>query len=117
MIIDGIGYLSYLYTYADVTYIGGGFGVGIHNLLEAATYGKPVIFGPNHDKFKEAIELKSNGGGFVISGADDLIHTCELLFSDQLKRTASGDAAKTYVLENAGATEKVMDKANEYLMV
>jgi 3-deoxy-D-manno-octulosonic-acid transferase len=117
LIIDGIGYLSYLYKYADVTYIGGGFGVGIHNLLEAATFGKPVIFGPNHDKFKEAIDLKRNGGGFAISGADDLIHTCELLFSDQQKRTKSGDAAKSYVLKNAGATEKVMDKANEFLMV
>jgi 3-deoxy-D-manno-octulosonic-acid transferase len=117
LIIDGIGYLSYLYTYADITYIGGGFGAGIHNLLEAATYGKPVIFGPNHDKFKEAIELKNNGGGVVISGADELIHTCGLLFNDQQKRTASGNAAKNYVLENAGATEKVMDKANEFLMV
>jgi len=117
LIIDGIGYLSYLYAYADITYIGGGFGAGIHNLLEAATYGKPVIFGPNHDKFKEAIELKSNSGGFVVSGTDDLIHTYELLFSDQQKRTTSGNAAKNYVLENAGATEKVMDKANEYLMV
>ncbi len=117
LIIDGIGYLSYLYTYADITYIGGGFGAGIHNLLEAATYGKPVIFGPNHDKFKEAIELKSNGGGVVISGADELILTCGLLFNDQQKRTASGNAAKNYVLENAGATEKVMDKANEFLMV
>jgi 3-deoxy-D-manno-octulosonic-acid transferase len=117
LIIDGIGYLSYLYTYADLTYIGGGFGAGIHNLLEAATYGKPVIFGPNHDKFKEAIDLKHNGGGFVISGTDELISTCELLFSDQQKRTESGDAAKNYVLKNAGATEKVMDKANEYLLV
>jgi 3-deoxy-D-manno-octulosonic-acid transferase len=117
LIIDGIGYLSYLYAYADITYIGGGFGAGIHNLLEAATYGKPVIFGPNHDKFKEAIELKNNGGGVVISGADELIHTCGLLFNDQQKRTASGNAAKNYVLENAGATEKVMDKANEFLMV
>lgn len=116
LIIDSIGYLSYLYSYADVTYVGGGFGVGIHNLLEAATYGKPVIFGPNHDKFKEAIELKNNGGGFVISGTDDLIHTCELLFSDQQKRKESGNAAKNYVIENAGATEKVMDKANEYLL-
>ncbi|MCB2206947.1 MAG: 3-deoxy-D-manno-octulosonic acid transferase [Bacteroidetes bacterium] len=117
LIIDGIGYLSYLYTYADITYIGGGFGAGIHNLLEAATYGKPVIFGPNHDKFKEAIDLKRNGGGFVVSGADDLIRTYKLLFSDQQKRTTSGNAAKNYVLKNAGATEKVMDKANEFLMV
>jgi len=117
LIIDGIGYLSYLYTYADLTYIGGGFGAGIHNLLEAATYGKPVIFGPNHDKFKEAIELKKNGGGVAISGTNDLILTCELLFSDPVKRTESGNAAKNYVLKNAGATEKVMDKANEYLLV
>ena len=117
LIVDAIGYLSYLYKYADVTYIGGGFGAGIHNLLEAATYGKPVIFGPNHQKFKEAIDLKNEGSGFAISGTEDLINTCELLMSDQQKRSERGDAARNYVEHNSGATDKVIDKANEYLQI
>jgi len=117
LIVDAIGYLSYLYKYADVTYIGGGFGAGIHNLLEAATYGKPVIFGPNHQKFKEAIDLKNAGGGYAISGTEDLISSCALLLSDQQKRSESGAAAKRYVTSHAGATEKVLDKANEYVTV
>jgi len=115
LIIDGIGYLSYLYRYATITYIGGGFGTGIHNLLEAATYGKPVIFGPNHSKFKEAIELKKNGGGFAIANSEELISLCKLLFTDNEKCETSAQSAKNYVIKNAGATNRVIDKAKEYL--
>ena len=115
LIIDGIGYLSYLYRYATITYIGGGFGSGIHNLLEAATYGKPVIFGPNHTRFKEAIELKENGGGFTISNSEELISLCKLLFTDNKKCETSAKAARNYVYDHAGATGKVTDKAKEYL--
>jgi len=115
LIIDGIGYLSYLYRYATITYIGGGFGTGIHNLLEAATYGKPVIFGPNHSKFKEAIELKKNGGGFAIANSEELINFCQLLFTDNEKCETSAQSAKNYVIKNAGATNRVIDKAKEYL--
>jgi len=115
LIIDGIGYLSYLYRYATITYIGGGFGTGIHNLLEAATYGKPVIFGPNHSKFKEAVELKKNGGGFSIASSEELISLCKLLFTDNKKHETSAQSAKNYVIKNAGATNRVIDKAKEYL--
>jgi len=117
LIIDGIGYLSYLYRYASITYIGGGFGTGIHNLLEAATYGKPVIFGPNHSKFKEAIELKKNGGGFTISHSEELISLCKLLFTDNKKYEKSAQSAKNYVCDHAGATGKVIDKMKEFLTV
>lgn len=115
LIIDGIGYLSYLYRYTTITYIGGGFGAGIHNLLEAATYGKPVIFGPNHSRFKEAIELKTNGGGFAISNSEELISLCKVLFADNKKHETSAQAAKNYVIKNAGATARVIDKAKEFL--
>ena len=115
LIIDGIGYLSYLYRYATITYIGGGFGAGIHNLLEAATYGKPVIFGPNHSRFKEAIELKKNGGGFAISNSEELISLCQVLFTDNKKYEISAQAAKNYVIKNAGATEQVLEKVKEFL--
>jgi len=112
---DGIGYLSYLYRYATITYIGGGFGIGIHNLLEAATYGKPVIFGTNHSRFNEAIELKKNGGGFAISNSEELISLCRVFLTDNKKHEISAQAAKNYVINNAGATFRVIDKAKEYL--
>ena len=115
LIIDGIGYLSYLYRYATITYIGGGFGAGIHNLLEAATYGKPVIFGSNHTRFKEAIELKENSGGFAISNSEELISYCKVLLTDNNKYETSTQAAKSYVFNNAGATGKVIEKVKEYL--
>ena len=70
LVIDCFGLLSSIYRYADVTYVGGGFGVGIHNTLEAAVWDVPVIFGPNNERFQEAQGLKACGGGFEIQGAD-----------------------------------------------
>ena len=75
LIVNGIGYLSHLYQYATIAYIGGGFGAGIHNILEAAAFGKPVIFGPNYEKFKEANELIEKGGAFSISNSRQLNKT------------------------------------------
>ena len=83
--------------------------------MEAATYGKPVIFGPNHSRFKEAIELKKNGGGFAISNSEELISLCQVLFTDNKKYEISAQAAKNYVIKNAGATTRVIEKAKEYL--
>ena len=104
LIVDCIGLLSSIYRYGEVAYIGGGFGAGIHNLLEAAVYGIPVIFGPNYHKCREAKELIENGGGFSIEtqySFDQLFdgfatHSC------QLKQ--AGQIAGNYVLENTGAT-------------
>lgn len=105
LIIDNIGMLSSLYKFASVTYIGGGFNKsGIHNTLEAAVYGKPVLFGPNYSKFKEAIELVEAGGAFSISGKVELESRLNSLFNDLSKLEKSGNCAKAYVQENTGAT-------------
>jgi 3-deoxy-D-manno-octulosonic-acid transferase len=114
LIIDNVGMLSRLYQYADITYVGGGFGDdGVHNVLEAAVYGKPVIYGPEFEKFKEAIELTDCGGGFSISNALELEKILtELWENEQLLKTA-GEAAKHYVYSNSGATKKIMNYIQE----
>lgn len=107
MIVDNIGMLSSLYSYGQLAYIGGGFGVGIHNTLEAATYGIPVIFGPNYMRFREAVDLIALGSGFSVGNAKELQHVAQTL-SDEKKRAVAGEAAKRYVQEKAGATEIIM---------
>lgn len=107
LIIDNIGLLSSLYYYADVAYIGGGFGVGIHNTLEAATYGVPVVFGPKYEKYKEAVDLVTIMAGFSIRNQAELNMLFEEL-QDDAKRVEWGAAAKRYVQQNAGATQIIM---------
>jgi 3-deoxy-D-manno-octulosonic-acid transferase len=107
LIIDNIGMLSALYQYADISYIGGGFGVGIHNTLEAAAFGVPVIFGLNYTKFREAkalIELKS---GFSVKDETELMKIMNKLQDSELRKSA-GDAAKQYVNCEKGATATIM---------
>lgn len=108
LIIDNIGLLSYLYRYADIAYIGGGFGVGIHNILEAATYGVPVIFGPKYHKFQEAKDLIATGAAFSIHQQEDLIEVFETLQSPTVRKEA-GSQAYRYVQQQAGATGRIMD--------
>lgn len=108
IIVDSIGYLSHLYQYATIAYIGGGFGVGIHNILEAATFGKPVIFGPNYHKFREAEELVEEGGAFPIENAQQLNNrTIELLNDTTFLQKASA-ISSSYVRERTGATAKIL---------
>lgn len=108
MVVDKVGLLSSLYRYADIAYIGGGFGKGIHNLPEAAVYGVPVIFGANHYKFIEASELIKRGGGFSISSADELLKVMSRLLNDKEGRQRSGNAGKNYILSAKGATDKII---------
>lgn len=115
LIIDSIGMLSQLYSYADIAYVGGGFGVGIHNLLEVSTYGIPVIYGPNYKRFREAIELRDNGGGFPIHNSEDCLKAFEKLISDKDLYSRSASSGKQYVHKNAGATQLVINKAKEYI--
>ncbi len=117
LIINSIGLLSKLYRYADLAYIGGGFGAGIHNLLEAAVFGIPVLFGPNHKRFSEALDLIESGGGFSFSQPRKAVETCQLLLSDKTKRKLAGKAAAKYVAENKGATQIILNKIKEYLVV
>ena len=103
LVVDIIGVLSSIYRYAHIAYIGGGFGVGIHNTLEAAVYGIPVVFGPNYLKFREARELIAVGGAFSISNYVVL----EAQFDRLLKDQQAGKMAGKYVKENTGSTAKI----------
>lgn len=115
LIINNVGLLSYLYRYAKIAYVGGGFGIGIHNLLEAATYGIPVIFGPNYNRFLEAIELIEVGGGYAIANSKDCLEVFNML-EDEKKYYQSCQAALSYVEKNSGATKLVVDKVKSYLV-
>lgn len=114
LIIDNVGMLSRLYHYATITYIGGGFNKsGIHNTLEAAVWGKPVLFGPNYQKFKEARDLVTKGAGFSINTSNDLIHRATTLLQNEALLQQSSQSARNYVEENKGATGKITDYIQE----
>ena len=110
LIIDCYGLLSSIYRYGEISYIGGGFGVGIHNVLEAAVYGIPVIFGPNNKKFREAQHLLVNKGGFEINGYEDFEQLMNKFLTDEAYLKQSGKAAGDYVKGNAGAMELIMQR-------
>lgn len=107
LIIDCFGLLSSIYRYADVTYVGGGFGVGIHNVLEAAVWGKPVIFGPNNKNFQEAQGLLKAGGGFEITSYDDFVGVMRKLADDKVLEQ-SRERAGGFVESLVGATRQIM---------
>lgn len=104
LIIDGYGLLSSIYRYATVAYVGGGFGVGIHNVPEAAVYGIPVIIGPNHQRFAEAVALIANGGCKSIKNAEDFSVIMDDFLENPAHITQAGSAACDYIRQNAGAT-------------
>ena len=109
LIIDCFGLLSSIYRYGNMAYIGGGFGKGIHNILEAAVYGIPVIFGPNHQKFREAHELIAFAGGFAIENEAEFNAIANKLITDKDALEKASQNAKTYVTSNLGATKIIME--------
>jgi 3-deoxy-D-manno-octulosonic-acid transferase len=113
LIIDNVGMLSALYRYADITYVGGGFGTdGIHNLLEPAAYSKPVIIGPVYHKFHEAVMLVELGGAQVITNAETLAATVTSLEDAETYAKKSSIAGR-FIEDNQGATEKIMHYIQE----
>ena len=107
LIVDQIGYLNQIYQYADIAWIGGGFGKGVHNTLEAAAYGIPILCGPNNQKFKEIQDLKGEGACVEVNqknGVDLLMN----LMDNADDRKAKGRKALDYVKQHEGATEKAM---------
>jgi len=109
LIIDNIGLLARLYRYAEITYVGGGFGYdGLHNILEAAVYGKPVLYGPEVDKNPEAIELAEADAGIFIDHALELEGTIEGLFNNESELKRRSEAARNFVYARAGATDRIM---------
>lgn len=110
LLIDCFGLLSSVYRYCNVAYVGGGFGVGIHNILEAAVYGVPVFFGPNNAKFQEAQQLKECGGGIEIHDAESFAQRMNLFSSNPVSLQMASEAAGSYVSDNSGATDKILSK-------
>jgi 3-deoxy-D-manno-octulosonic-acid transferase len=114
LIIDCIGILSYLYNYAHCCYIGGGFGEGIHNVLEAAVFGKPIAFGPNHKKFKEANDLLDKGGATMTENEDILKDYLNINENNEEKYQERCRICKEYVQNNVGATQTIIDLTKKY---
>lgn len=108
IIIDSIGILLTLYTYANVAYIGGSFKQNIHNVLEAAVYGTPVMFGPKIENSQEAIKLVELGGGKVVVNKRQAYKYLRKMFSDESFRAATGKISASYVQSNIGATDKIL---------
>lgn len=115
LIIDNVGMLSSLYRYATVAYIGGGFGRGIHNILEAVTFGKPVIFGPNYHKFKEARDIVDLHGGFTFNSADQLKASLDDLFDHPDHYRLTSQVCEQYLNDNLGSTERILSLVNQKL--
>ena len=110
LIIDCFGLLSSMYNYGDVAYVGGGFGVGIHNTLEAAVWNMPVIFGPNNKKFQEAQGLLKSGGGFEIHNFEEFEGLISSMMNDEAFLKSAGEKAGAFVASLSGATDKVLAK-------
>lgn len=112
LIIDSVGKLTSVYAYADIAYVGGGFGTGIHNILEPATYGIPIIIGPKFQKFNEAKELIAKGACFVIQNQDELNPQLQNFRNQDLLKE-KGDLALSYIQEHVGASDIVMSLINK----
>ena len=115
IIIDSIGILLTLYTYADVAFVGGSFKQNIHNVLEAAVYGVPVMFGPKINNSQETKELKKRGGGLMVMGKREAYRRMRSLFSDKQLREARGKISLEYVQENIGATNKIVEEIEKVI--
>jgi len=115
LIIDSIGMLSQLYQYGTLAYIGGGFGAGIHNILEASAFGLPVFMGPNYHKFNEAKELIELEGAFEVTKPDELIKKVNRLLNDKEELLHAKSVNKIYVTNGCGATEIILKRVNELI--
>lgn len=115
LIIDTIGILSSVYRYGHWAYIGGGFGVGIHNILEAATFGLPLAFGPRYEKFQEARELIQAGGAHSIATFEELFDWFQSMSTDAERYTTSSTTCRDYVLTHKGATAQIMQRIGQDL--
>jgi 3-deoxy-D-manno-octulosonic-acid transferase len=115
IIVDSIGILLILYAYADIAYVGGSFRQGVHNVLEAAVYGVPVLFGPRHRNSHEPLMLVGQGGAFVVNDSRELYRTLDNLLSDDMSRRTAGERAARFVQSNVGATDRFLGHLQPYL--
>jgi 3-deoxy-D-manno-octulosonic-acid transferase len=117
LIVDNIGMLSTIYKYADITYVGGAFGEGLHNILEPATYGKPVIVGKSklNKKYQEVQALISRGGAFEVADPKELEHVMNDLLWNDAYYSESCQASRSYVEENLGSKDTIIENVKNYL--
>jgi 3-deoxy-D-manno-octulosonic-acid transferase len=115
IIVDSVGILLILYASAHIAYVGGSFRQGIHNVLEAAVYGIPVLFGPRHRNSHEPLMLVDAGGAFVVNDAEELHRTLKNLLTDEGARSTTGTRARTFVQSHVGATERFLTHLEPYL--
>ena len=105
--------MSKIYNYANIAYVGGGFGTGIHNILEPATFEVPIIIGPNYQKFKEAKDLIDLGACIVINDSSELNNKLTTLFTNSINRKSKGKISRDYIISNIGATNIITDYLND----
>ncbi|MBN2805382.1 MAG: 3-deoxy-D-manno-octulosonic acid transferase [Prolixibacteraceae bacterium] len=110
LIVDNYGMLTSLYQYGKIAFIGGGFGVGIHNVLEAAIFGMPILFGPNHEKFAEAVDLVNQNCAFPVHNIEDFNTIVNYLLNDSRVVFSIAEKAAEYVRKNVGATRIILDQ-------
>ena len=115
LIVDSIGMLSSIYAYANVAYIGGGFGASVHNVLEAAVYGVGVLFGSNYKKSMECVDLKREQGGFSISNKLELREKISMMLEPS-RAVKTGEISRNYVMNRAGGTDKIFTFVQQYLI-
>ncbi len=115
IIVDSIGILLTLYIYADTAFVGGGFKQSVHNVLEAAVYGVPVLFGPKIDNSQEAQELLRRGGGILIKNKMQAYRQLRTLYKNDELRKSKGKISFEYVQENLGASEKILEEINRII--
>jgi 3-deoxy-D-manno-octulosonic-acid transferase len=115
IIVDGIGFLSNLYAYGNLAYIGGGFNSGIHNILEPAVFGLPVIFGPTFQKFQEAKDLIKKGAAFSIQNQNDFKNIINKLINDNTQLNNCAEISRNYVYNKTGATDIILTKIKNYI--
>ena len=115
LVVDTIGILAYLYRLADLTYIGDGFGGGIHSILEPAAFGMPIFFGPNYGKFQEAVDLVERKGAFAVRDRAELAEGIRRFVDDDTARQAAGRICRDYIEEKRGATDRVMQGLRRFL--
>lgn len=115
LVVDTVGLLLSTYRYASLAYVGGGFGSGIHNTLEPAAFGAPVLFGPHHESFREALGLKATGGGVSVRTEEELHRIALHLMADAEERNRMGVVARKYVEQHTGATAIVMENVTPFI--
>jgi len=115
VIIDSVGILMPLYQYAAISYVGGSFKQGIHNVLEPAAYGSPVVFGPVHQNSQEAVQLREEGAAFVATDEEEMYRHFDTLLSDESLRRDAGSKAQAFVQRNIGATERFLSYLEKVL--